>query len=201
MNDNRDDARAARAQAAVVRALTGELARDDRRDSETDLRAQAIEESARLVSVLEGLSKARSGAPPRTDAGVTDEARARSRPRILVVEDDGVTLRAIARGLAPEYDVVTAGDGIEGLKVASERVFDAIVSDLLMPGMDGIDMVARIRDLRAPASVPVIFLAGEASPERVVAGFSAGGTAYLVKPVDLDLLREELRLAIGAPAD
>jgi CheY-like chemotaxis protein len=201
VTNDKQNLRAVHAQVAVVRMLTGELQREDRGGGEAgDLRAQAIEESARLVSVLEELSKARSDGPPKPEAGVPEHAGAGTsrRPRVLVVEDDGATLLAIARGLAPEYEVVTATDGVEGLKAASEGAFDAIVSDVQMPRMDGIEMVKRIRELRAAADIPVIFLTGETSPARVVAGFSAGGTSYLVKPVDLDLLDQELRLALDA---
>jgi DNA-binding response OmpR family regulator len=62
-------------------------------------------------------------------------------------------------------------------------------------------MVERIRRMKAPAAVPVVFLTGETAPERVAAGFSAGGTSYLIKPVDLDLLGLELRCVLGAPGE
>jgi CheY-like chemotaxis protein len=200
VKDEKSDLRAARAQAAIVRTLTGEMQRERRGDGESDLRAQAIEESARLVSVLEGLSKARSDALPSPRGGPAPEhdgARQGGRQRVLVVEDDDASRTAIAQGLAPNYDVVTAVDGLEGLKVASEGMLVAIISDIQMPRMDGIEMVERIRNLRAPAAIPVIFLTAETSPDRVVAGFSAGGTSYLVKPIDLDLLDQELRLVLG----
>jgi DNA-binding response OmpR family regulator len=61
--------------------------------------------------------------------------------------------------------------------------------------------VEEIRQRQAPATVPVVFLTAESAPERVAAGFSAGATSYLVKPVDLDLLDQELRLALASPRD
>jgi DNA-binding response OmpR family regulator len=118
-------------------------------------------------------------------------------PRVLVVEDEEATRVAIVRGLAPEYEVIAASNGREGLKAASETSFDAIVTDIGMPEMDGITMVDRIRRMREPAVVPVIFLTAETTPERVVAGLSLEGTSYLVKPVDLDLLDQELRSALA----
>jgi CheY-like chemotaxis protein len=200
VKDENPALRAARAHAAVVRTLANEMQREGRGSEETeDLRAQAIEEAARLVSAVEGLSRTRSEPPaaaPRASPNDRPMAGAVA-PRILVVEDDDETRAAIARGLAPEYDVVVASNGLEGLKAASELFFDAIVSDIGMPEMDGITMVDRIRKMRAPAVVPVVFLTGEVAPERVAAGFSAGGTSYLVKPVDLDLLDQEIRWILG----
>jgi DNA-binding response OmpR family regulator len=118
-------------------------------------------------------------------------------PRVLVVEDDDETRHAIARGLAPEYEVVVAADGREGLKAACEQSFDVIVADIGMPEMDGITMVDRIRRMRAPSAVPVVFLTAETAPERIAEGFSAGGTSYLTKPVDLELLDHELRWVLA----
>jgi DNA-binding response OmpR family regulator len=122
-------------------------------------------------------------------------------PRVLVVEDDDDARAAIAQGLAPEYEVVLAADGIEGLNAASEAKFDAIVADVAMPQMDGITMVAEIRRRSAPAMVPVVFLTAETMPERVVDGFSAGATSYLVKPIDLAVLDRELRYTLRGTQD
>jgi CheY-like chemotaxis protein len=171
-------------------------------DSAGDLRAQAVQESARLVSAVESLSKTRSSSPsPRDESHQRPSLPVPGRwPRILVVEDDDETRHAIARGLAPEYEVVAAANGLEGLKAASEQSFDAIVADIGMPEMDGIAMVDHIRRMRAPSAVPVVFLTAETAPERIAEGFSAGGTSYLTKPIDLDLLDQELRwILAGSP--
>jgi CheY-like chemotaxis protein len=180
-----------------VRTLAAETQREGQaHDRAEELRVQTVQESARLVSVVETLSKTLSASPSATH----DESHPRAPsplvgrwPRVLVVEDDDETRHAIARGLSPEYEVVTAANGLEGLKAASERPFDAIVTDIGMPEMDGITMVDRIRRIRAPGTVPVIFLTAETEPERIAEGFAAGGTSYLAKPVDLELLDQELR--------
>lgn len=114
------------------------------------------------------------------------------------MEDDDATRVAIARGVAPEYEVIAAGNGKAGLKAASEIAFDAIVTDIGLPEMDGITMVDRIRRMRAPAVVPVVFLTAAGAPERAVAGSYVEGASYLVKPVDLDLLDHELRTALAS---
>jgi CheY-like chemotaxis protein len=191
-NDSDNALRAARAQAAVVRTLTTEMQREG---SGQDLQAQAVEESARLISVIEGLSQARSSAPAPASPPPA-EGLAAARRRVLVVEDDDESRAAVVVGLTPAYDVTTARDGLEGLNAAMATRFDAIVTDIRMPGMDGVAMVDRIRAIYAPSFVPVVFLTAEKAPDRVMASFTAGATSYLVKPIDLGLLDEELRSAL-----
>jgi CheY-like chemotaxis protein len=188
---------ATRTQAAIVRTLANEIRREAAGEEEaTGLRDQAVEESARLVTAATALSKVRSENPGAPDVGRTFDVSARA--RVLVVEDDGVTRDAIAAGLASNYDVFCAADGTEGVRAASEHAFDAIVTDLWMPEMDGITMVAQIQGMNPNASIPVVLLTGETGPEPIVQGFSAGVTTYLVKPVDLGLLEQELRWALAS---
>ena len=193
--------RSVRAQTAIVRTLAAEMQREGQaHDRAEDLRAQAAQESARLVSVVENLSKTRSSSSPLPQDAPHPQTPlpvAGRWPRVLVVEDDDETRHAIVRGLAPEYEVIAAADGLEGLKAASEQSFDAIVADIGMPEMDGITMVDGIRRMRAPSAVPVVFLTAETAPERIAEGFSAGGTSYLAKPVDLALLDQELRWVLA----
>ncbi len=191
--------RNARAQAAVLRTLANEVRRGHGRDETEGLRAQAIEESARLISATEGLVQPGPRAQPSDPP--SDAARQDPPFRILVVEDDDAARLAIARGLAPDYAVVVASDGVEGLETASRLPFDAIVADIAMPGLDGISMVQRIRDGEKGPAIPVVFLTGETAPERIAAGFFAGGTSYLPKPVDLELLDEELRRVLTPRAE
>jgi CheY-like chemotaxis protein len=202
VKDEHSARRAARAQAAIVRTLAAEIQREGCREGAEGLNAQAVEESARLVSAIEGLGRMRVANPaPRDDPRpeASSSTSAGRWPRVLVVEDDDATRVAIVRGLAPEYEVIAASNGMEGLKAASKTSFDAIITDIGMPEMDGITMVDRIRRMREPAVVPVVFLTAETAHERVVAGLSLEGTSYLVKPVDLDLLDQELRSALAGP--
>ena len=198
MKDEEKALRATHAQTAVLRSLTDEMQRSDG-DVDASLRDQAVEESARLVAAARDLSKARSesGRPLSPDTDGDEERRA----RILVVEDDDQSRSAIATGLGPLYDVVCATNGVEGLKAASSRDFDAVVTDLWMPEMDGISMVAQIRGMQPLAAIPVVLLTAETSPEPIVQGFAAGATAYVPKPVDLDLLHRELQWVLTASAD
>ncbi len=192
--------RSARAQAAVVRTLT-EAGREGAAGvRDVALEEQAVEESARLLAALENLSKARARGVRQSGNPPSPRPPAPRRRRVLVVEDDDETRKAIAAGLAISYEVATAGDGAEGLRAALDRPFDAIVTDVRMPGMDGITMAAEIRNAYE-GFVPVVFLTAETDPVRVAAGFSAGGASFLVKPLDLELLDAELRWLLSNTAE
>jgi CheY-like chemotaxis protein len=201
-SDDHDHAalRDAHSRAAVLRTLATELEREARTGTDTGgLQAQVVEESARLVSALEELSRVRSSAPPSLrDPGAASGAGRRW--RVLLVEDDDETRAAISQGLSDRYEVITARDGVEGLRALADGAVDAIVTDLRMPGMDGLAMVERIRAMEAAARTPVVYLSAETEPERVAATFSTGATSYMVKPVDLELLDAELTWALATPA-
>lgn len=119
--------------------------------------------------------------------------RADWRARVLVVEDDDAMCDAIVRSLRVDYDVVIARDGAEGLETAEAATFDAIVTDVWMPKLDGIAMVNKLRAHLAPATVPVLFLSGEGAMATVAAAYATGATAYLPKPVDFAWLGQEIR--------
>jgi CheY-like chemotaxis protein len=192
--------RGVRTQLAIVRAMTAEIRRHAR---PTDaLYAQAHAESARLLTAMDTYSRTRaqpSSGPAPLSSRLPPSADER-RVRVLLVDDDDAACSAIASWLARDYDVFTACDGHRGLKVAQQALPDAIVTDVLMPGMDGIAMVREIRALSEHPSIPVIILTALAAPENVTAGFVAGGAGYLVKPVDLELLDDELRWALAEGA-
>lgn len=135
-----------------------------------------------------------SSIPARSHAGPAPEV---ARKRILVVDDDEGTLRAIAVLLSGDYDVVTAADGNAGLEAAITHRPDLIVADVWMPGADGVTMVQRIKQIEALHHVPVIFLTGQTSVQSMVAGISAGAWAYLSKPIDPDVLERKVRSAFA----
>lgn len=189
---------AVRTQEAVLRAMADQLQREA--PASEQLRGQTDAESARLVCAMAALSRARvsSQAGPERPPSHPPDPRGR-KPRVLVVDDDDAARDAVETWLAQAYEVVTARDGVEGLDRAREALPDAVIADVEMPRMDGIEMAEQIRALSAAAAVPILFLTAHSAPENVTAGFSAGGVGFLVKPVDLELLDEELQWALGSP--
>ncbi len=107
--------------------------------------------------------------------------------KVLVVDDDPMIrnlVRAILEGAG--YDVVLAEDGQQGLDViaSTERPvdFSFIVLDVVMPGVNGLDVLTRLRLHPETQSVPVIMLTGEDKAEDILAGYSVGADYYITKP-------------------
>jgi DNA-binding LytR/AlgR family response regulator len=117
---------------------------------------------------------------------------------ILTIEDDENFRRAIIKYVGKRgFQVMAAANGHEGLVKALENPPDLIVCDLVMPGMDGFEVLAALRKEDRLASIPVIFLTGRAEPGQVREGMNLGADDYLTKPLDLaDLVKAiEARLA------
>ena len=106
---------------------------------------------------------------------------------ILIVEDDA-TLRRILRDVLTikSYEVFVASDGEQGCRLFSEHDVDLVIADVMMPRMDGFEMVRRMRE--SGANTQFIFLSALDSAEDVVEGFRAGGHDYLRKPFDMSEL-------------
>ena len=114
--------------------------------------------------------------------------------RILVVEDERDLNRILAKTLAAEgYSVDACFDGLEALDYLSGAEYDAIVLDVMMPRMDGLELLGRLRG--AGNETPVIFLtAKDAVPDRVK-GLDLGADDYLVKPFSFEELAARIRVA------
>ncbi|GAA4509344.1 MULTISPECIES: response regulator transcription factor [Nonomuraea] len=112
--------------------------------------------------------------------------------QILAVDDDPAILRALRRGLRLEgFGVDTAGSGQRALELVAVRRPDAVVLDVSMPGLSGIDVCARLRS--GGADVPVLMLSAMDDVADRVAGLAAGADDYVVKPFDLGELVLRLR--------
>ncbi len=105
---------------------------------------------------------------------------------ILVVEDDKNTRLLTCARLKPHYTVVTATDGQEALDIFYKQHIDLIVADIMMPNMDGYELVRLLREYRQ--DVPVIMLTAKQTFEDKKKGFSTGTDDYLIKPVDYEEL-------------
>jgi len=113
--------------------------------------------------------------------------------RVLVIEDDTSTRQSIELMLRKEQWVVDSTNlGEDGIEIGKLYDYDIILLDLMLPDMDGLDVVKRLRSARI--ATPVLILSGLSEPERKVRGFSLGADDYLTKPFD----RAELTARIQA---
>ena len=115
---------------------------------------------------------------------------------MLLVEDEQTLADIIADTLGEkEFDVTVAYNGIEGLRRFDERRPDVVVTDIMMPGMDGFSFVDELR--RRSADVPVLFLSARSAAEDVVRGFEMGGNDYLRKPFAMSELIVRIKALVG----
>ena len=106
-------------------------------------------------------------------------------PKVLVIDDDPVILELLRVNFEIEgFAVVSAGDGREGLERAKRDKPDVILSDIMMPRMDGLDLVTALRSDPKTRAVPVILLSAKAQNAEVKAGLEAGADDYVTKPFD-----------------
>jgi two-component system, OmpR family, response regulator MprA len=111
--------------------------------------------------------------------------------RLLVIEDDPVITDFVRRGLIYEgYNVEVAADGERGLAAARDRPPDLVILDWMLPGLDGLEVLRR---LRAAGDLPVIMLTARDSVSDRVAGLEAGADDYLVKPFHFEELLARIR--------
>jgi two-component system response regulator MprA len=111
--------------------------------------------------------------------------------RILIIEDDEGILKVLRRALVYEgYQVDTALDGESGLNLNRDNHPDLVVLDWMLPGMDGIEVCRRLREM---SSVPILMLTAKETLEDRVHGLDAGADDYMVKPFELDELLARVR--------
>jgi two-component system response regulator MprA len=119
--------------------------------------------------------------------------------KVLVVDDEPAVRDALRRALTLEgYEVDLAEDGIEGVTAAATRGPDAIVLDVLMPGLDGLEVCRRIRE--SGDRTPILMLTARDEVQDRVAGLDAGADDYLAKPFALEELNARLRALVRRSA-
>jgi DNA-binding response OmpR family regulator len=118
----------------------------------------------------------------------------RNPARILVVDDVPDNLDILQMRLESQgYEVATAGDGVEALKKTRELLPDLVLLDIMMPKMDGIEAVKRLKADTSLPFTPVILVTARADAKDVIAGLESGGDDYLTKPVDHAALSARVR--------
>jgi len=116
------------------------------------------------------------------------------RDRILAVEDSPTqALRLKAELEEAGFEVVVAASGEEALAAAGTDPPGVVVTDIVMPGMDGWELTRRLRKVAALEHVPVILLTQLSSPEDIILGIECGASSFIVKPYDSEFLVDQVR--------
>ncbi|MEM9325328.1 MAG: ATP-binding protein [Bacteroidota bacterium] len=124
-----------------------------------------------------------------TDGVDVTVTRPKSTYVVLIVEDSVDMRSYIKNALKSEYSVLEAKDGEEGIKLAQEMVPDLIISDVMMPKLDGMELCDRIKSSDYLSHIPIILLTAKVGEESQIDGYQAGADDYLTKPFDVQLLK------------
>ena len=121
-----------------------------------------------------------------------------SKPTVLII-DDNADIRSYVQGLLQaDYTVVEAADGSEGIKKAMRFVPDLIISDVMMPGIDGIECCRRLKSELQTCHIPVILLTACSLDEQRIQGYDGGADSYISKPFSSPLLLARVRNLIDS---
>jgi len=116
---------------------------------------------------------------------------------VLAVDDESDVLLIVKTALQVEgYRVLTAADGPDALKTAHDEKPDLVLLDVMMPGMDGFEVLDKLRQDDVTCRIPVIMLTGLSERERKRSAIERGTKYYIVKPFDFQDLVSKVRLAI-----
>jgi signal transduction histidine kinase/DNA-binding response OmpR family regulator/ligand-binding sensor domain-containing protein len=148
---------------------------------------QAIRQDLRTQPRLEPIDTSIVTAPviPEQD----DQTHDRSAKRILVVEDNPELCHFLCATLGKTYGIYAADNGKTGMAVAIERIPDLIISDVMMPEMDGIALCRQIKSTFETSHIPFLILSARDAIESQIAGMESGADYYLSKPVSVELLQ------------
>lgn len=121
-----------------------------------------------------------------------------SKPSVLII-DDNVDIRSYVHGLLhTDYTVIEAADGSEGIRKAMKYVPDLIISDVMMPGIDGIECCRRLKSELQTCHIPVILLTACSLDEQKIQGYDGGADSYISKPFSSQLLLARVRNLIDS---
>jgi signal transduction histidine kinase/ligand-binding sensor domain-containing protein/AraC-like DNA-binding protein len=122
-----------------------------------------------------------------TDEPTTPEPT-KAKSLVLVVEDNADMRRFLCGQLEAYYQIRSAADGVEGLQMATQLMPDLIISDVMMPNMDGIEMLNRLKNDVTTSHIPVILLTAKSSVENQIQGLKYGADFYITKPFHTDFI-------------
>lgn len=117
---------------------------------------------------------------------------------ILVVEDNSDMRAYIRDGLFAHFRVIEAADGVEGLRKALSEQPDLVLSDIMMPGIDGLDLCSRLKSDPLTSHIPIVLLTAKASDASTIEGLQSGADDYLTKPFNDHILLLKIRNILAA---
>lgn len=139
---------------------------------------------------IEAMKEAASALLPQTGRDIPAQPASQKGALIVLIVDDHPDVRYYLRKqLETEYEITEAADGAEGLEIARETIPDLVISDVMMPGMNGQELCKALKTSDKTSHIPVILLTARAGEQDKLAGLETGADDYLIKPFNSQELR------------
>lgn len=151
-----------------------------------------LSESSELSESLKLTPEEQPSESSELSEGFVASSPRKALPLVLIVEDNRDMRSYLQDCLASNYRVIEAVDGADGLHRATDKIPDLIISDVMMPRMDGFQMCERVKSDERTSHIPVILLTARATAESKIKGLELGADDYLIKPFD----RAELQVRV-----
>lgn len=166
----------------------GTLAMDDAEDRNRFILMVPLVQDTEISVVTEENENPQTADEAATLSGGTAEKKEYT---LLVVEDNKEMRSFIVKTLAPQYTVLTAEDGLQATNVLNENVVNLIISDIMMPNMDGISLCNWVKNTLDYSHIPVILLTAKTAIQSKIEGSRSGADAYIEKPFSIEYLKAE----------
>lgn len=153
------------------------------------LKAEEKEEETVVVIKENHLETQESQKAPKAKPVASNPTATHS---ILIIDDEPDTIDLLERNLCTDFKVLKAYDGQEGLQIAQRELPDIIVTDLMMPKMDGMEFLRTLKEDKKLQHIKVIIFTAKTAEEDMLEAFEHGADAYLTKPISLKLLRKRI---------
>lgn len=114
-------------------------------------------------------------------------------PLLLIVDDNADIRNYIALNFGKSYRIILASNGLEGFQQAAETIPDLVLSDVMMPGMNGLELCSKLKLDERTSHIPVILLTARQSDESKMEGYETGADAYVTKPFNTNVLQAQIR--------
>jgi DNA-binding response OmpR family regulator/nitrogen-specific signal transduction histidine kinase len=174
----------------IVNQLGGRIDFKSSEDYGTEFTVSFPYASAERLNAVRKDRLAKETSSYQTD---TPDDESDDREQILLVEDNMDTLEYLARNLSDEYKVTKITNGSEALVLAQEMNPDIVISDIMIPGLAGDELCRTLKSSVATSHIPVILVTAMSAREAIIHGLEAGANDYILKPIDLDVLKARIK--------
>jgi len=150
---------------------------------------------AKLKTVLSGLQPLLNEPQAVKEDKMTDDGD--KKYDILIVDDEAMNIKALAHILEDDYNIYTDKNGLEAVETAEQLLPDIILLDILMPDIDGYEVITRLKNSDKTKNIPVIFISGLSDPEAKAKGMALGAVDYITKPFTSQEVEDKIKKHLG----